>query len=273
MYNLVKKINFLYILFGFLFVLMCCENPITGYGPQPVYINKSEFKPSLNIFGILRPDHLQGYPASFIHIEEIFPIASSHPDNFDIKDATVTVYSRQEAQLADTVHFLYTNFDSVFSRYEYRPENFIPAAGRMYTISCVKEGYPVLTGSTIVPGVPVIANDTIYIDNNNIDFEIMPDSLVALYDIFLASEEYGSYNLRVRKPETGNIQVRFDNPFPEIKNGRLIIYAYDKNLSEYLTYNISIKPNTYQGRYSTVENGHGCFGSLNILSKTIDLNE
>ena len=52
--------------------------------------------------------------------------------------------------------------------------------------------------------------------------------------------------------------------------GLLIIYAYDLQLSEYMTYNVSIKPNTYRSDYSTVDNGFGCFGSLNIYSKVID---
>ena len=52
--------------------------------------------------------------------------------------------------------------------------------------------------------------------------------------------------------------------------GLLIIYAYDLQLSEYITYNVSIKPNTYRSDYSTVDNGFGCFGSLNVFSKMIN---
>ena len=51
--------------------------------------------------------------------------------------------------------------------------------------------------------------------------------------------------------------------------GKLIIYAYDIKLSEYITYNIIIKPQTYQSNYSTVNNGFGCFGSMNLLEKTL----
>jgi len=53
--------------------------------------------------------------------------------------------------------------------------------------------------------------------------------------------------------------------------GFLAIYAYDLNLTKYFTASISIKPNTYQPAYSTVQNGYGSFGSLNILYKNIQL--
>ena len=51
--------------------------------------------------------------------------------------------------------------------------------------------------------------------------------------------------------------------------GQVKIIAYDYHLSEYITYNVNIKPNTYRDDYSTVENGYGCFGSLNITEQEI----
>ena len=137
-------------------------------------------------------------------------------------------------------------------------------------ISCYREGYLNLNGKTRVPSKPVLVNDTILVAHNRINFEILPDSLAALYDISLTIGKV-VLSQRIRKPEHGNIAVTFDISPTQLKNAQLEIFAYDLNLSEYLTYNISIKPNTYQGSYSTVENGYGCFGSLNILKRTIDL--
>jgi hypothetical protein len=250
--------------------MISCENPITGFGPQPVYLEKGKYKPMLNIFGVLRPDSLQGFPNSFVHLEAVYPICTSYPDSFELPDATVKVYCYEEAQISDSLQFVYTNFDSIFSGYEYRALNFIPVEKRIYGISCYKQGYLKLTGKTRVPLKPVIVNDTIMIDHNKISFAILTDSTAVLYDISLTVGEL-ELNKRMRKPEQGNIVVTFNLYPTPVKTAQLVIFAYDLNLSEYLTYNISIKPNTYQGNYSTVENGYGCFGSLNILRRTIDL--
>ena len=77
------------------------------------------------------------------------------------------------------------------------------------------------------------------------------------------------YAGRFVRPETGNINATIQFERKNASEAILTIYAYDQKLSEYVTYNIIIKPQTYQSTYSTVENGYGCFGSLNILKKTI----
>ena len=82
------------------------------------------------------------------------------------------------------------------------------------------------------------------------------------------------FNLRLIKdrflrPKSGNVLISL--PLEGIPNGtcQLTIYAFDLNLSEYLTVNLSIKPNIYQKDFSTVENGFGCFGAMNIYRKMI----
>ena len=149
-----------------------------------------------------------------------------------------------------------------------QPTKFFKKHVTNYSISCFKQDFPELTSSTTVPLVPQIIEDSIHRKNNSLTFQIIRDPLVALYDIYLFTNST-SYTERIRRPESGNIFVEIDLVPNESAEGFLIIYAYDLQLSEYITYNVSIKPNTYRSDYSTVDNGFGCFGSLNILKRII----
>ena len=76
---------------------------------------------------------------------------------------------------------------------------------------------------------------------------------------------------RFLRAKQGNVLVEFS--LKGIPKGECIlqIYAFDNNLSEYFTANLSSKPNIYQKEFSTVENGYGCFGALNVFEMEIDL--
>jgi len=245
-----------------------CENPITGYGPQPNFIDSHSHEPMLNIFGVLRPEDPYGVPLSFVHLESSFSVTSEYPDSFDVVDGKVTLYHYEGDLIIDSVEFSYTNFNSKFSRYEYRPSDFYPIAENKYSISCRKEGYPELTSRTTVPPIPNIVENSLNISSNQLSFTISRDSLVALYDIYfqIGGREYSK---RILRPEVGDIQVNLNYNRSSEQEGTLLIYAYDRKLSEYIITTIIIKPNTYQASYSTVENGYGSFGSLNALEKTI----
>ena len=112
-------------------------------------------------------------------------------------------------------------------------------------------------------------DDHITIVSERIIFDILRDELVQVYDIYLY---YGSQEIEERyvRPDIGNTHVELTFAKNSSATGKLRIYAYDLNLSEYITYNVIIKPQTYQDIYSTVENGFGCFGSLNILERNLD---
>jgi len=99
-------------------------------------------------------------------------------------------------------------------------------------------------------------------------FDILRDELVQVYDIYFNYENM-EFAKRVLRPDFGNTKVEINFSTANPGTGKLTIYAYDLKLSEYITYNVIIKPQTYQNRYSTVENGYVCFGSLNILEKNI----
>ena len=114
-----------------------------------------------------------------------------------------------------------------------------------------------------------MVDDAIQVNANNISFSIIRDSLVALYDIYLIIGQQ-AYTDRIQRPEAGDIAVTIEIEQSSESSALLIIYGYDLLLSEYMTYNVSIKPNTYRSDYSTVDNGFGCFGSLNVFSKVIN---
>lgn len=254
-----------------LLILSCifiynCENPITGYGPQPRYIDSFRFTPMLNILGVLRPDTLDGFPQSFVHLEKSYPF-NEFPDSTIVTDARISIYKYEGIAIVDSVSLNYCNFNAHFLTWEYRDSTFFPEPGAFYGISCVREGFPDLKAMTCVPLAPVIDENSIKITNQELSFTIKRDSLVALYDIyFLVGSRV--FENRIRRPEHGDVEVVLELERLAAENGELIVYGYDLNLSEYITYNISIKPNTYRVPYSTVENGYGCFGSLNVYKKT-----
>ena len=128
---------------------------------------------------------------------------------------------------------------------------------------------PVLTAETIIPNQPVIDNNSIYTANNKVQFSIIADTTAFLYDIYLFVGS-NQYYQRVLRAKTGNTSIEIDTNISIATNNKLLIYAYDKNLSEYFTApNLFIKPNTYRPPFSTVQDGYGCFGSLNLLSKRL----
>ncbi|MCK5074947.1 MAG: hypothetical protein KAR38_01165 [Calditrichia bacterium] len=271
--NKTKRNTLVYLITGIAMILFVslfagCENPITGFGPQPSFIDNNEHEPMLNVFGVLRPDTLENNPLSFVHLEAAFSVTSEYPDSFIIADADIDIYKYINNVVDDTIGFQYSDFDSLFPEHEYRPENFYPQGGETYGISCKREGYPELTSTTTMPFTPVIFENTLNISNNNISFTILNDSLSSLYDIhfYMGEKEYFS---RVLSSGNGNIQIELPINRNTEEQGLLIIFAYDKNLSEYLTVTITLKLNTYQADYSTVDNGYGSFGSLNLLKKMV----
>lgn len=243
-----------------------CANLITDPGPQPTEIEKTGYQPKLNILGVLRPDNITGKPMSYVHLEHSHPI-SEWEDSFIIPDARVKLYVYQGQSIIDSMLMVYSDQNSLYTQSEYRIKDFYPIAGKTYKISCVKDNFFKLTGITTIPLIPIVMGD-INIKNNTIAFNIVRDELAALYDIYLYMNGK-VFSDRFQRPENGNISITLTYERSNEEHGELVIYAYDINLSEYITYNISIKPNTYRSDYSTVDNGFGCFGSLNIYKTTI----
>jgi len=243
-----------------------CENLITGPGPQPKFIENQDHEPLLNIFGVLRPDKLSDFPKSFIHLEKSFSALEEYPDSLEIEDANVTIFTLEKSSAVDSFRLNYTKFNSIFSKFEYRHKDLNPLPGKTYKICCKYEGYPELTSKTTIPYKPNILDESV--ENSQLTLTIERDSFSQLYEIYFIVGQ-NIYYERILRPEAGNISVKMKIEKSGESQGYLMIYAYDLNLSEYKTYTVTIKPNTYQANYSTVTNGFGCFGSMNFLEKTI----
>ncbi|MBN2010935.1 DUF4249 family protein [candidate division KSB1 bacterium] len=255
------------LLFPLIFLLTtACENSITSPGPQPYFLDNSKHTPMLNVFGVLRPDSLNGFPMSYIHLEQAYPV-TPYPDSVEVSDATITIYSFDKASI-DSIQLLYTDFNDAFSSKEYRHPHMPCHAEHSYSLECKRIGFPTLSGSTTVPMVPRIIDGSIHLNEDGVDFTLAFDPLAGLYDIYLFTES-ASWSIRVPRPDHGDIRVHIPTSGVVVSQGVLRIYAYDLNLSEYITFNVSVKPNTYSSDYSTVENGFGCFGSLNVAEVMI----
>jgi hypothetical protein len=250
-----------------LLLLIGCKDHFLGVGPQPRYLETPEYEPKLNIFGVLRPDTLSDLAGSFVHLEGTYPF-NLYPDSTIITDAEVKLYKYQDSLITDTIPLFYTDAQSKYPFREYRNVNFYPETGVTYGVFCHRDGYPDLISITRVPNIPVIADNSLKINNQKLSFVIQPDSLAALYDVSLAIGEK-VYQKRVRRSESGDIVVEIELTEALTGTGLLVIYGYDVNLSEYITYNVNIKPNTYRYPYTTVDNGYGCFGSLNVCRLSV----
>jgi hypothetical protein len=248
-------------------LFLCCNfNPLSP-GPKPTTLVDTRYKPFLNVFGILRPDSLERMPLSFVHLEHAYP-ASGIPDSNIITNAVVLVIHQGHLAVPDTVVFSYGPFP-VYPKYEYRNSFFSPDSGR-YDLVCQREGYPTLTAETIIPGIPVIREGSFIQDARSVSFDIIRDEQAGLYEVMIACG-YEMIQGRFMRPDEGDVKISLGKGAGWAGVCMMKIYAYDLNLSEYLTANLSIKPDIYQSDFSMVTNGYGCFGSMNILTQTIEV--
>jgi hypothetical protein len=245
-----------------------CEKLITGYGPQPSFIDSPEYEKKLNILGILRPDTLQGRPQSFVHVEKAISIYDMQ-DSLSVDDVEVTIVTLENNVPIDSIQFIYSDFNGFYSKKEYRNDSFFPQANTTFEVRCTKEGFPELRGKTTIPSEPEIIEESIRYADNSLFFSIQSDTLASVYYIYLEVGKNVFFKQFI-KQNNDKMEVEFRLPDNNtIHTAQTTIIAYDNKFSEYISYNVNIKPNTYREDYSTVEDGYGCFGSLNITEQDI----
>ncbi len=253
----------LFLIIQILILSGCSKEKLYDFviGPQPTFTGDHQFVPGLNIFGVIRPDSLNQF-----YIEKVIKAVNSVGDSTIISNFNAVIYKINNNIILDSLSFNFNYPDTIFKNH---PVNFEPHPGNHYKIICQSPGLPILTAETVFPNQPVIENSSINMNGNHIQFSILSDTTSFLYDIYLIMGN-NQTNTRVLRAATGNTYVELNAGFQVNKGSILLIYTYDKNLSEYLTAaNLFIKPNTYRPPFSTVQNGYGCFGSLNLLSKTL----
>ena len=238
-------------------------------GPQPNFIGDHKFVPGLNIFGIIRPDSIKSIPMTFVHVEKVIPAISDELDTFAVDNAHVVLYKIENDSTEDSLVLTYINPQGTFPLPDYRPDKFSPKSGERYRIVCTAKDLPVLTAETVVPNVPQLEGDSLIEAGSNVQFSILNDSSAAMYDIYLIVNG-NTFTQRVVREQAGNTYVEIEFAGDINSAAQLIIYAYDQNLSKYFAAaNLSFKPNTYRPPFTNVQNGYGCFGSLNLLVKNL----
>ena len=262
-----RKLMLITLIFIILFIINCNNWDLTAPGPQPIILENTEHQPKLNVLGILRPDSTDGISLSFVHVELSFPI-NNYPDSAIVPNADVKILKLKGNVIVDSSNFIYTDF-GVFPNKEYRSQSCSPTKGT-YQLICQKEGFPTVKAQTTMVDVPQIEEGSFQVHESTLSFKIVRDEQVGLYEVVLQGNSW-LVKERILRSKQGNIPVEFS--LKNIPKGEcaLKIYAFDNNLSEYFTANLSSKPNIYQKDFSTVENGYGSFGALNVLEMEIEL--
>lgn len=246
--------------------ISACEEMILG--PQPHFLEDVTYEPMLNIMGVLRPDSMQSFPMTFIQVEKTVIVPYDTNESTDVFNAKVEVYKMENNQPIDTIVFHQTRFGGAFVDSTYRSDAFYPKAGETYSVLCQYENLPILTSETTIPDEPQIAGNLINFKLTRIKFSIVLDSAINLYDVVLTVNGEAYTMQRYFRENYKDVDISLPvsmSAFSTTDTVEMIVYAYDKKLSEYMTNSPSaIWPNTYQPAYSTVENGYGCFGSLNL---------
>ena len=265
--------NYYYYMVAFcilLFVTGCNKDDFFDFyiGSQPNFLSDHPFVPGLNIFGVIRPDSLDGKSMNSIYVEKVIPAVSETEDSTTVTDFDAVIYKTDNNVVIDSLSFTYLYPDTIFT---HKPADFKPLPGNHFKINCRASDLPVLTAETIIPNIPVIVENSINLNGNKIQFSISADTTAYLYDVYLIVESCQKVQ-RVLRSKNNNTSIEIDAVLPINSNARVMIYAYDKNLAQYFTApNLFVKPNTYRPPFTTVQGGYGCFGSLNLL--TIDLND
>ncbi|HNS30765.1 MAG TPA: hypothetical protein PKL52_09580, partial [Tenuifilaceae bacterium] len=103
-------------------------------GPQPNFIEEVEFKPALNILGVIRPDSANGLPMSFVLLDQLVKAVAQEMDTTLLNDADIEVSLMVDGQPIQSFTFAYDStqqFPTI-----YRPIDFSPQAGNTYSLRC-----------------------------------------------------------------------------------------------------------------------------------------
>lgn len=258
--HLIKGVAKTFVLFNLTFLLCSCEEifeTYVGLPLQPTNIN-SVYVPGLNVFGVLKAGTILDTLNHYFEVHYI-PHVFDTTSNFSILDADITLQNDFHTyKLNHLDDGLYFNLEIV------------PIPGQEWNYTCVYDTFEV-TSHTIIPSMPVVSKSSIEINDGSIKFSIDYDAGAFMYDVYFI-DEYSFITKRI-VPEYGNdIEVQLDIEYNESSAINLLyVIAYDQKYEQYVTTsNIFFKPNAFRPRFTTVDGGYGCFGSLTSLK--IDLN-
>jgi len=245
----------LVVLFSLVLSLASCEKALEiyiGFPLQPTNIN-SVYEPGLNVFGVLKAGDTMD---TINHYFEVLNI----PHVFDTT-SDIAVYNAQITLVRNTDTLtLSQNDDGLYYNYE-----IVPVPGDTWGYSCVYDTFNI-TSATTIPNMPVVDPNSISRSNGSLNFTIDYDSSAFMYDVYYI-DEYSFVKKRFVPDNSTDIEVRLDIDYNELSAINLLyVFAYDKNYERYITTsNIFFKPNAFRPRFTTVNGGYGCFGSLSSL--------
>lgn len=235
-------------------------------GPQPTAIIDTEFKPGLNIMGVLRMDENPG--ASFIYIERAFQLDELDMAGWEefstlVEDAEAIVQGT-----TDTITYPFEFATDTLRPQTYTHPYFRPAAGEEYALTITHPDFPALTDTTVVPVHPEIAEDTVVVLGQTVSFLLLPTSDTYLYDLYLLSPSDSIHYRLINIDDGEEIPILFNVSAQPGDIMEVHLYGYDANLADYLTSLVSLKPQSYHETVTTVTGGYGVFGAVSVSKFT-----
>jgi hypothetical protein len=248
-----------FVIYNLTFLLSSCEKVLETYVGLPMQPNNinSVYVPGLNVFGVLKAGAIMDTLNHYFEVHYI-PHVFDTTSNININDADITLQNDFNTyNLNNHGNGLYYNL------------GIDPIPGQEWNYTCVYDTFEV-TSQTIIPNMPVVSENAIEINDGSIKFSIDYDASALMYDVYFI-DEYSYITKRIVPEYGNNIEVQLDIEYDESSAINLLyVIAYDQKYEQYVTTsNIFFKPNAFRPRFTTVDGGYGCFGSLTSLE--IDL--
>jgi len=244
-------------IFCFLFLLTAgsaCEKALdvyVGIPFQPKNIN-SEYKPGLNIFGILKTGPSLDTTNHFFEVQKLIHVFDTS-EILEIDGAEINLQQiglpdiRMELRLDNIGDGRYTNQDIELQ------------TGEIWTYECKYDTFHIRS-QTRIPEKPEIQDGSLKILSEKISFNIKPDTTAYLYEVYLINDLDFHFE-RIIGSNENDLRLEFEFEAKEVGN-LLYIFAFDKNYEKYISSsNIFYKPNAFRPRFTSVEGGYGCFCS------------
>jgi len=241
----------------FAVLLAACSLP-TDPGPMPKDIIDTEFEPSYNVLGILRNDGEAG--TSFFRVERIYKIEEALDEFTPVIDGVDV--SIVENTTTDKVEF--TGYEDSLKGKIYANPTFLPEGGKEYNLSITSGDFPDVSGDVIVPMQAFLDSSSVEISWNSVEFALNEAETISLYDVYLIGES-GSVSVRQYPATTGSTLITVSLPVSMGTPQQIEIYGYDRNMAEYVTAPITIKPQTYRETVTSVTGGYGVFGAVSVM--------
>lgn len=253
-----NKIICLVLLFSMLTVFNSCVKVgewFIGLNLQPNMEN-SPFEPGLNVFGVLKTG--PGFDTINHHFE-VQQLFDMHDGDYgiEIRDAKITLSRMDDND--SIIDYFYPEHKSD-GLYFARSLAVLPAEKWFYT--CKYDTF-IVCAECIVPSMPSLMNKLPVIVENQIKFDVVPDTTAFMYLAYIMQDEHFAMEQKIaNQVNVTSFVVEANWDFSE-SSIQLYLFAYDKNMMTYqTTSNTFFKPNAFRPSFSTVQGGFGTFGAI-----------